>query len=172
MHFVVFILIKFQIHATEWQMKEKAFDLHVKYNLRDDNDWNNNKVTNFNTFVNEIIEVKKHNYPDIAWAYNFNCWGKCCTKSILDFNQAFQVYCKIKIDYGTEEQVNYYANVLRETKELYRIHDLLDDAFHEDFCLFRKRKSLYTLRAILGEKDFYAGILPAPVPIWRFELFD
>jgi hypothetical protein len=172
MHFVVFILIKFQIHATEWQMKEKAFDLHVKYNLRDDNDWIYKRTTNFSTFIKEYIETTTNNYPDIAWAYNFNCWGKCCTRPTLEFNQTYQSYCRIKMEHGTESQINYYANCLREAKELYRIYDLIDDAFYDEFSLYRKRKSLYTLKAIIGEKSFYSGLLPAPVPIWRFELFD
>ena len=169
MHFIVFILIKYNMFLYEKKYDDIILEYHIRYDLRQHGDY---KQATIKTFFEEYIEAKKNNYPDIACVYNFNCWGKCCTKPTLNFNQSFQLYCTMKMAYGTETQINYYANALRETKELYRIYDLVDDAFHENFCLFRKRKSLYTLRAILGEKDFYAGILPPPVPIWRFELFD
>lgn len=168
-HFAVFMLIKYNIFLYEKKHEAIVFEYHVKYDLRQ---YGDKKPATIKSFFEEYTEAKQNNYPDIAWAYNFNCWGVCCTRPALDFNQAFQTHCRIKMGFGTEEHINYYAKVLEETKELYKIYDLIDDAFYGEFCLVRKRKSLHTLREILGEKNFYAGLLPAPVPLWRFELFD
>lgn len=168
-HFAILILFQFNIFIEDCQFKEKIFDLHVKYNLRDIND---RKNCSLKTLFKEYIEVKQNDYPDIAWAYNFNCLDKSFTRQVLEFNSRYQVYCILKMEYVNFEEFKWWSAAYAETKELHKIHDLLDDAFHENFNLFRKRKSLCELRKRIGEKNFYSGILPPPVPIWRFELFD
>ena len=172
MHFIVLILIQFNIHAKDWYLKEKYFDWHVKYDLRDTNDWKTQRLTNFDTLIKEYREIKKYNYPDLAWGYNFNCFGTCCTKPPLDFNLQYQAYCMIQMQFGTEAKINSYAKCLEEARELYQIYNCLDNMYYEFYSVFDKRKFLHILRKKIGEQDFYAGILPPPVPIWRFELFD
>ena len=168
-HFAVLILFQFNIFTFENEFNQKIFDYHVEYNLRSIEDKNNCSIK---TFLQEYAEVKQNNYPDIAWAYNFHCWGKFCTQPVLEFNQFYQLSCQLKLEYGNDDHKTFWFNSLTEAREIYAIYDLLDDCFHDGFTLFRKRKSLYRMRMFMGEKNFYAGLLPPPVPIWRFELFD
>ena len=168
-HFAVLILFQFNIFTFQNEFNQKIFDYHVEYNLRSIDDKNNCSIK---TFLQEYAEVKQNNYPDIAWAYNFNCWGKFCTQPVLDFNNKYQLHCILKMKYVNDEEFKWWSSCYEETKELYKIHDLLDDCFHDGFNLLKKRKSLFQLRKKIGEQDFYAGLLPPPVPIWRFELFD
>lgn len=171
-HFVVFILFQFNFHYKDWIFKEKLYDWHACLNLRDQEDWTSNKNITLETLIKESIVVRRHNYPDLAWAYNFNCWGTCCTRPALDFNLKYQIHCMIQMEFGTESKINAYAKCLQEARELYEIYNLLDDVFYQSYTVFDKRKSLYHLREKIGEKNFYSGRLPPPVPIWRFELFD
>ena len=172
LHFAFYILFKFNlfIEKTKFDknLSNMIFDLHVKNHLRNPNDPNDCTIQ---TLAREYQEAKIKNYPCLASAYNFNCYGRFCTMPMLQFNQSYQAYCRIKMHYNLSD-LQYWKNALKETEELYKVHDLLDDAFYESFNLFRKRKALCDLRDLIGEKDFYNGILPPCVPIWRFELFD
>jgi hypothetical protein len=172
LHFAFYILFKFNlfIEKTKFDknLNNMIFDLHVKNHLRNPNDPND---CTMQTLAREYQEAKIKNYPCFASAYNFNCYSKFQTMSILQFNQAYQTHCKIQLSYDSSN-FNYWTTALKEAEELYVIHDLVDDAFHEHFNLFKRRKALSKLRDLIGEKDFYNGILPPCVPIWRFELFD
>ena len=164
----ILIMLKYSIFVEEIKFKKAIFDLHVKYDLRMIGD---DKPTTITSFLKEYKEVKLNNYPDNAWSYNFNCFSRFQTMPILQFNQAYQTYCRIQLSYDSSN-FNYWTNALNEAEYLYIIHDLVDDAFHEHFNLFKRRKALSKLRDLIGEKDFYNGILPPIVPVWRFQLIE
>lgn len=62
--------------------------------------------------------------------------------------------------------------VIGEVDWLYRVWDLVDDAGIEWYSVPARRKALAELRSLIGEADFYAGILPDPIPRWRCQRGD
>ena len=59
--------------------------------------------------------------------------------------------------------------VQQETDQLYQIWDTVRDARCEYYYITVRRQALKRLRDSLGEDDYYEGILPPYVPLWRFE---
>ena len=146
-NFAILIMLNYSIFVEEIKFKKAIFDLHVKYDLRMVGD---DHPTTITTFLKEYKEVKLNNYPDIAWSYNFNCFSRFQTMPILQFNHAYQAYCRIQLSYDSSN-FRYWTNALN---------------------LFKRRKALSKLRDIIGEENFYNGILPPIVPVWRFQLID
>ena len=58
--------------------------------------------------------------------------------------------------------------VLQETDYLYEVWDTLRDARCEYYYVSVRRQALLKLRCMIGERDYYAGQLPAYVPMWHF----
>jgi hypothetical protein len=76
----------------------------------------------------------------------------------------------IRVDYlGHAQQ---YEEVLEETRELFEVWNTLDDAQQGYYDEAFRRRKLARLRELLGPADYYAGRLPPPVPVWRFEEID
>lgn len=167
--FIVFTLIKFNLFIQEKQFEKFMFDLHVKYELRLCDD---KAYTSLKTFISEYQESKNNNFPHLSSAYHFGFPHRCITREILNFNQNYQSYCRFRIENASSRDLNYFGNALLEAKELYKVYDALDDALTDEFSLFRRRKALHTMINHLGEEDFYKGILPPFVPVWRFEFCD
>lgn len=167
--FILFTLIKYNLLVQEKKFEQLIFDLHVKYELRLQDDRESVSLT---TFINEYREAKYNNFPPLSSAYHFGFPHKCITREILIFNQNYQSYCKFRMENGSVSDSDYFGNALTESKELYKVYDALDDALTNEFSLFRRRKALRIMVFHLGEEDFYKGILPPFVPIWRFDIPD
>jgi len=167
--FIVFTLIKFNIFIQEKKFEEYMFYMHVRYELRL---YDDRSYTSLTTFINEYQESKKNNFPKLSCAYHFGYPNRIITKDILIFNQNYQSYCRFRIEHSNSNDINYFGNALMETKEIHKIYDALDDALNDDYSLYRRRKALFNMRKDLGDENFYKGILPPPVPIWRYEFCD
>lgn len=170
-NFFVFIMFQFNIFIKEKEFQEFIFDMHVKYELRFPEEKYKNGY-NIKSLINEYQEVNKNNYPHLSCAYHFGYINRSCTRPILMFNQEYQSFCRHKIEHGGFKALRFFGEALEESKKIHSIYDMLDDAFTEELTLFRRRKALHLMREYLGEEHFYKGMLPPPVPIWKFELFD
>jgi len=167
--FIVFTLLKFNLFIQEKKFEEYMFYMHVKYDLRL---YDDKSYTSLNTFINEYQQAKNDNFPQLSCAYQFGYTNRVTTKDILIFNQNYQSYCRFRLEHSNYNDLNYFGNALAEAKEIHNIYDALDDALNDDFSLFRRRKALFVLRKNLGDENFYKGILPPIVPIWRYEFCD
>lgn len=167
--FALFIMFKFELFIKEKEFERYIFDIHVKHELRLPHD---KAYVSIDTLISEYREIKNNDYPSLSCAYHFGFPHRSITKDILIFNQNYQSYCRFRIEHANYHDLNYFGNALEEAKEIHKIYDTLDDALTDDFSLFRRRKALYDMRKALGNEFFYKGILPPPIPLWRFELFD
>lgn len=170
--FVLFAIIKFNLFIQEKKIEEYVFELHVKHELRmplDNKNAHDNCCT-IKTFLKEYKEAKENNYPNLCHAYHFGYIGRCCTIQMLEFNRLYQSHCKSKMENGNQDTITFYSNALIESEQIYKCYDLLDDAFCDGFSLIKKRKSLNELKKLIGEENFYKGLLPPIVPVWRFQI--
>jgi hypothetical protein len=61
---------------------------------------------------------------------------------------------------------------LEEVDQLYHIWDLVRDARSDCYYISARRHALMALRQSLGAEDYYRGVLPPHVPVWRFDRRD
>lgn len=61
---------------------------------------------------------------------------------------------------------------MEEADELYRILFYAKSACDRDYNISTRRQALKDLREKIGYRDFYAGVLPPHLPIWRFQSID
>lgn len=170
MTWLVFLaLFEFNKLEFDYKLNEYLGRLHTRHNLR--LEVSDEKFT-IEGFIKEYGEAYSNNYPQLSDAYNFGFPCRDCTKHIINFNLRYQSHCVIKTTYGREEDINWWANALKEARDLYIIYDELDNALYDHYALIHRRRALHKLRMLIGEKDFYRGVLPPPVPLHRFEFFD
>ena len=65
---------------------------------------------------------------------------------------------------ANEEVSSYVA----EADRLYHIWDLVRDAGSDCYYVTYRRQALAALREAIGRGDYYRGVLPPHVPVWRF----
>lgn len=85
----------------------------------------------------------------------------------LAFNAAFvSTLQDLKARYNWRiEELNIIST---ETKQLADIWDNLKDAQSSYYHINVRRASLAKLRELIGEENYYNGIMPPHVPLWRF----
>ena len=64
---------------------------------------------------------------------------------------------------------NWKEVTLEETLRLYDIWFQIRECVNERRTIFFRRKALKETKELLGENNYYHGIFPPPVPIWRFK---
>ena len=62
--------------------------------------------------------------------------------------------------------------IYEEAKTLYRLWDKLDDAQGDCYPTELRLSKLKSLRLALGEEAWMRGLMPPPVPVWRFKKIE
>lgn len=86
----------------------------------------------------------------------------------LNWNYLLFLEAKQSLELFRQEQLN---PVITETKRLYQVWGTLTYD-HGDICATSMREKLNDLRRLIGDKAYYEGRLPLPVPIWSFQPLD
>jgi hypothetical protein len=106
--------------------------------------------------------------PPLVDHQRFPCRELAC--EFLTFNRAYHSHltlCRECEGHGRE-----LDQALTETDQLYHIWDLVRDAGSECYYVSVRRHALAALRAAIGPGEYYGGVLPPHVPVWRFERRD
>jgi hypothetical protein len=90
---------------------------------------------------------------------------------LLTFNRAYHTYATRCRDAEGKAHPE-WEEAMAEADQLYRIWDLVRDAGSEFYYVSDRRQALAALRQALGWSDYYAGVLPPHVPVWRFARRD
>lgn len=86
-----------------------------------------------------------------------------------DFNRRHGWWLSSELDYETDARRRSIITAWHaENRELFRVWDLLDDAWCPGFPPWRQRVALARLRDTIGLEAFNAGRMPPCVPVWRF----
>ena len=90
---------------------------------------------------------------------------------LLTFNRAYHAHMTLRRDAEgvAHPELN---DALAETDQLYHIWDMVRDARSEFYYVSVRRQALAALREAIGWPDYYRGVLPPHVPVWRFSRLD
>jgi hypothetical protein len=84
----------------------------------------------------------------------------------LAFNRAYHQHLE------AVAAVDEVGAALGETDALYQVWDALREAQVPYYYVSPRRQSLALARRLLGDQAYEAGVLPPPVPWWRFRRID
>ncbi len=90
---------------------------------------------------------------------------------LLTFNRAYHTHMSLRRDSEGPARSE-LADAVAETDQLYHIWDLVRDAGSDCYYITFRRQALAALREAIGQGDYYRGVLPPHVPVWRFERRD
>lgn len=90
---------------------------------------------------------------------------------LLKFNRAYKTHLEAR---QSLELPNAWAlhRAILETDELFAVWDLVRDTRCDYYFVTVRRAALKKLKAAIGDQNFYSGILPPHVPVWRFSRLD
>ena len=88
---------------------------------------------------------------------------------LLAFNRAYRQYIDLRQIVERSKWWE-YQTILQETEQLYQIWDTVRDTRCEYYYVTVRRQAMLRLRDEIGKENYYAGILPPYVPLWRFQL--
>ena len=90
---------------------------------------------------------------------------------LLTFNRAYHTHMSLRRDSEGSSHPD-LADAVVEADQLYHIWDLVRDAGSDCYYITFRRQALAALRDAIGRGDYYRGVLPPHVPVWRFERRD
>jgi hypothetical protein len=90
---------------------------------------------------------------------------------LLTFNRAYHRHVTLRRD-GEGKAHPQLADAVAEADRLYHVWDLVRDAGSDCYYVTYRRQALAALREAIGRGDYYRGVLPPHVPVWRFERRD
>jgi hypothetical protein len=90
---------------------------------------------------------------------------------LLTFNRAYHTHVTLRRDSEGDSRPA-LADAVIEADQLYRIWDLVRDAGSDCYYISFRRQALAALREAIGWADYYRGVLPPHVPVWRFDKRD
>jgi hypothetical protein len=90
---------------------------------------------------------------------------------LLTFNRAYHTHMTLRRD-GEGKSHPELADAVTEADRLYHIWDLVRDAGSDCYYVTFRRQALAALRKAIGQGDYYRGVLPPHVPVWRFDRWD
>jgi hypothetical protein len=90
-------------------------------------------------------------------------------RDLMTRNRKYREWLEQRKSLTHEEWID---EALVETERLYRIYDLVCDATCPYYYVSVRRKALLDLRKEIGEQAYYAGVLPAHVPVWFYRRAD
>lgn len=97
--------------------------------------------------------------------------GRDAACEMLTFNREYYRTLKLRYEAMGPAQGE-LEKTLEEVDQLYRLWDLVRDARSECYYISARRHALLSLRQALGPGDYYRGIMPPHVPVWRFDRRD
>jgi hypothetical protein len=97
--------------------------------------------------------------------------GRETACDLLTFNRAYHRTLKQRRE-AVGGQQDGLDEALHEVEQLYRVWDLVRDARSDCYYVSARRQALRALREALGPEDYYKGVLPPHVPVWRFDRRD
>jgi hypothetical protein len=107
--------------------------------------------------------------PRLADCYRFP--DRATINDLLAFNRTYRQFLTARqpVDLVHAEELR---EALNETDQLYQVWDAVRDARCNYYYVTVRRQALQQLRTLIGERAYYAGILPPHVPLWRFPEID
>jgi hypothetical protein len=97
--------------------------------------------------------------------------GRELVCELLAFNRDYHARMTRRRDAEGKDRTE-LNDAVAETDQLYHIWDLVRDARSEFYYVSVRRQALAALREALGWSDYYRGVLPPHVPVWRFARMD
>lgn len=125
-------------------------------------------------YAADLAELR-HRQQDLADAPalsdNYRFPNKDVINVQLDFNRSYWKHMDTRraMDFARADELRV---ILNETERLYQIWDTVKDARCECYYVPFRRRALKKLRELVGPDSYYRGILPPPVPTWRFQEID
>lgn len=107
--------------------------------------------------------------PPASDAYRFPPRDTAC--ELLSFNREYTRTLRQRRQ-AVGSALGDLDRALEEAEQLYRLWDLVRDARSDCYYVSVRREALLNLRRALGREDYYRGIMPPHVPIWRFDRRD
>jgi hypothetical protein len=107
--------------------------------------------------------------PPASDALRFPSRETAC--DLLTFNRAYHRALKQRREAVGGQQGD-LDDAIQEAEHLYRVWDLVRDARSDCYYVSARRQALLALRQALGAEDYYQGLLPPHVPVWRFARRD
>lgn len=104
--------------------------------------------------------------PSLGDARRFPSMELCSV--LIEFNRVYGSHLESRQALELHHR-DWYAKALEENNELYHIWDTIREANTPYYVVTMRRTALKNLRDLIGKEDYYAGRLPPPAPIWRFE---
>lgn len=86
-------------------------------------------------------------------------------RAAMDLNREYVRWLE---RYGLLHKDEWIEDAISDAERLYRIYDIVCDSQREYYYVHVKRRSMIELMDLIGPVDYYAGTLPAPVPVWYF----
>ena len=113
----------------------------------------------------------RHNFrsmPPLAEASRFNVFNQKQTRDMMGVAAKYRgLICDKRQFWPTLKDDFDYLEW--EASTLYYFWDGIDDICGPNISTYNKRKALERIKKMLGEKDYAAGLIINPLPIWRFE---
>lgn len=85
-----------------------------------------------------------------------------------ELNRRYDYYLHERLYLDPRQSISMHE-IMCENDRLYHIYDLARDAQQEYYYVESRREALQKLRDEIGPQAYYAGCLPAPVPVWRLQ---
>lgn len=91
---------------------------------------------------------------------------------LLAFNRAYRQHLEArKACVGALEAFE-LGEAIQEADALYQVWDAARDAQCSYYYVTVRREALKRLREQIGEASYHRGVLPPPVPLWRFRRIE
>lgn len=109
-----------------------------------------------------------HDAPPLCDAIRFPDAAFC--NEIISFNRAYRAWlCERQyLSPGND----WIADAILECDNLYLTWDTIRDLRCEGYYTATRRGAIKRLRDRIGPLDYYGGVLPPAVPVWRFNRID
>ncbi len=106
-----------------------------------------------------------------SWEANRLNLDEMNLREAMDFNRLHQQWLKVQIEIDLPNK-EFHELVLDETLELLSVYNTAYNTVRGYGHITVTRRSLAELKKKIGNKNFDKGVLPPPVPTWRFKKTD
>ncbi len=117
------------------------------------------------------LNLLRRRYADLTDAPLVGDGGRfpdrAAVNELIRFNRAYRKHLDHRHELEFDRTESLRA-VMRETDRLYQVWDAVRDARCEFYYVTVRRQALKKLKEMVGEDDYFAGVLPPNVPTWRF----
>ena len=96
--------------------------------------------------------------------------SKECCRSMIEFSNEYKTHAIARQEWEIGKW-DYWQMVIEETNTLHDCWDALEDVklnYKTEITCDKLKK----LKNLIGEDNYQRGIMPPPVPIWRFKIVE